>query len=110
MHYKTTQKLIRASKLYVVSDEHDNVISIKIQLGKKEYVDIGLKDPFPTTVTYMKLSGGGGHYSSSSPETIIFRQKDDVINLFQELRNTTGINSETVEKIIELIGKMTHVL
>ncbi|MCL1662894.1 hypothetical protein M2T78_01430 [Elizabethkingia ursingii] len=109
MHWKSKNKIQRkTTKLYLTElKENENLAhEIRLQLGKKEYVLIDLKANFPQKIEYRSLNNNGFNYTLGLGDKIIIHHKDNAIEILQHSKNHKLINSETVDKVIDLINGM----
>ncbi|AXG72960.1 hypothetical protein DVK85_01410 [Flavobacterium arcticum] len=108
MHWKTKQKLRRATKLYIVEPEHDKTNEIKIQLSKIEYCCIYLNEPFSQKIEYKDLRARGFNYDPSRDTHIVHYSSKEVIRVLRNSINFSDNNNDTIEKLIELIQSLEN--
>lgn len=107
MHYKVRNKLKAATKLYTVEPEIDKATQVRIQLPSREYVQIDLNQPFPYSVNYISLEYGGFNYDPLVDTPITHNSAKETKRILTNSRNFRNNNSDTIDKLIELINEMT---
>ncbi len=106
MHNQTRNKLKTAKQLYTVEPEPDKAIRINVQLPKNEYVEFYLNEPFPSKVQYRSLEYGGLNYNPPTDTPIIIYTKKDTIRILKNSIGYRSNNTDTINKLIELIEEM----
>ena len=107
MHYKSKIKLRAATKLYTIEPEEDKATILRIQLPTREYVEVRLNLPFPKTVSYISLAHGGFNYDPIQDTPITHNPSYEVIRILQNSINYRSNNTDTINKLILLIGEMS---
>lgn len=106
MHWKTRNKLSKATKLYTLEPEEDKTHEIRIQLSPSEYVCIYLNEPFPKKVEYRSLKHGGFNYDPTKDIPITRYSKNQVVRILENSINFRNNDSLTINKLIALIDTM----
>jgi hypothetical protein len=112
MHWKTRNKILRATKLYVTQfNKSDNeCYEIRIQIGKIEYIIIDLKEKFPEKIFYISLLNGGFNYDPINDNPIAYYGKKKTIEILNNSRESKNLNVKTIDMTIELIKEMNNLL
>lgn len=111
MHWKSKQKIQgETTKLYIteLKNDENKAHEIRLQLGKKEFVLIDLKDEFPKKIFYSNLANGGFNYNLGIDDRIIIYPKTRIIEILENSKNSKAINSKTVNQTINLINGMKN--